>query len=128
MWGVSFVLNRPDISKWFGIFATFVAFRNISWLSHDTIKYMGKVSLSIYILHLFLRCPLLLAGKWFTEMSFEYGLAGRVFTLPVQMIVSLFISLVIILICAVFDRIIRNIPVVRTMVLGLYGIRAKDIS
>ena len=128
MWGISFALNFPNISKWFGISAAFLAFRNISWINHDAIKHIGRMSLSIYILHLFLRCPFLFVGKWLTQMSCEYGFTGRIYTLPVQLIVSLLISLAIILACVALDRLIVNIPVIRTLVLGLSGTRVKDIS
>ena len=128
LWAFSFSFNLSEICKWSGVFAAFIAFRNISWLRHNAVTYIGRISLSIYILHLFFRYPFLAAGKWFVEVSLEYGLTGRILTLPVQLVLSLAISLVIIIACAVLDRQIQKVPIVRTLVLGACGARRKFVS
>jgi hypothetical protein len=123
LWAVSFVLELPSLSQWFGISAAYFASKNISWQHCGVLKYIGRISLSVYILHLLFRFPFLIAGKWFAEVALEYGWWGRIITLPVQLMLSMFLALMIIILCVTIDRLIRRVPLVRVIILGYSGSR-----
>ena len=110
------------LMPWAGVFATFIFFRCRIvpgvFLSKRLIEF-GRISLSIYIFHLFFRVPFYAAGCWFVDIAERYQHVGRLLTIPVQFIVSLIMSIAIIMCCAAVDRGIKKVPYIRTLLIGV---------
>lgn len=128
---VAHVLRTPwsEICKWAALFGFLSLFKLYfqSGRIIAAVRYCGKMSMAIYVFHFFFtkmfKFPSV--GEWFCDFVQRKGTLGILATIPLQFVYSLALSVILIALCLLVERIVDRIPVFRTLLLGRIGWRGS---